>query len=98
MGMVALMGEEYAGQYEISLASAPDDVTAAMISGSLDIAAVPINLAAVLYNKLEGDVELLAVNTLGVLYILENGETVQSISDLAGKTIGATGQLSLIHI
>lgn len=92
MGMVALMGEEYAKQYDITLASAPDDVTASLISGSLDIAAVPINLAAVLYNKLEGDVEMLAVNTLGVLYVLENGDTVQSLQDLSGKILGATGQ------
>ncbi|MEA4969636.1 MAG: MqnA/MqnD/SBP family protein [Candidatus Pelethousia sp.] len=92
MGMVALMGQEYASQYAITLASSPDEVTAAFIAGSLDIAAVPINLAAVLYNKLEGEAVMLAVNTLGVLYILENGDSIQSIADLSGKTLGATGQ------
>lgn len=91
MGMVALMGEDYAA-YHITLASAPDEITAAFISGELDVASVPINLASVLYNKLEGDVEMLAVNTLGVLYILENGESIQNVADLAGKTIYATGQ------
>lgn len=92
MGIVALMGQEYASQYAVTLASSPDEVTAAFIAGSLDIAAVPINLGAVLYNKLEGDVAMLAVNTLGVLYILENGDSIQSIADLSGKTLGATGQ------
>lgn len=92
MGMVALMGQEYASAYAITLAGAPDEVTAAFIAGSLDLAAVPINLAAVLYSKLEGDVVMLAVNTLGVLYILENGDTIHSVADLSGKSLGATGQ------
>jgi len=92
MGIVALLGNEYATQYEITLASSPDEVTAAFIAGSLDLAAVPINLAAVLYSKLNGDVAILAVNTLGVLYILENGDSIKSIADLSGKTLGATGQ------
>ncbi len=92
MGMAMLMQEEYAGDYSITLSSAPDEVTAAFISGDTDIAAVPINLASVLYNKLEGDVVLLAVNTLGVLYVLEAGDTVNSLADLAGKTLYATGQ------
>ncbi|MEG1547169.1 MAG: MqnA/MqnD/SBP family protein [Clostridia bacterium] len=92
MGMVALMGEEYSAQYKVTMASAPDDITGAFISGETDIAAVPINLAAVLYNKLEGDVVLLAVNTLGVLYVLENGNEINTVADLAGKTLYATGQ------
>lgn len=94
MGMTQLMGEDYRDKYEIALSGAPDDVSAKLINGETDIAAVPINLASVLYNKTEGGVTLLAVNTLGVLYILENGETVQSIDDLAGKTLYATGQAS----
>ncbi|MEA5060408.1 MAG: MqnA/MqnD/SBP family protein [Candidatus Pelethousia sp.] len=92
MGMVALMGDEYAQQYEITLAGSPDEVTASFISGSLDVAAVPVNLASVLYSKLEGDVTMLAVNTLGVLYVLENGDSIQTIADLSGKALAATGQ------
>ena len=92
MGMVAIMGEEYAKEYDITVSSAPEDITAAFISGELDMAAVPINLASVLYNKLDGDVYMLAVNTLGVLYVLENGNEVNSMADLAGKTLYATGQ------
>ena len=59
--------------------------------GSVDIAAVPTNLAAVLYNKTQGAIEVLAVNTLGVLYLIENGETVNSLADLAGKTVYLPG-------
>ncbi len=62
-----------------------------VIGGSVDIAAVPTNLAATLYNKTKGAIEVLAVNTLGVLYLVENGETVKSLSDLAGKTVYLPG-------
>lgn len=60
-------------------------------NGELDIAAVPTNLAATLYNK-AGSIRLLALNTLGVLHILENGDTVHSMADLAGKTIYSINQ------
>ena len=78
--------------YEITLAAAPTDLTALLINGELDIAALPTNVAATLYNKTEGDIQILALNTMGVLYILENGDNIQSVSDLSGKTIYATGQ------
>lgn len=78
--------------YALEIYDAPDVVSAKFISGEVDVACVPVNLASVLYNKLEGDVVLLNVNTLGVLYILENGDSVQSVQDLAGKTIYASGQ------
>jgi NitT/TauT family transport system substrate-binding protein len=92
MGIVGLMDEKYAENYTVSISSAPDDVTASFISGAIDVAAVPINVASVLYNKLEGDVVMLCVNTLGVLYVLEQGDTVNGIADLAGKKLYATGQ------
>ncbi len=66
-------------------------VSPLVIGGSVDIAAVPTNLAAVLYNKTEGAIEVLAVNTLGVLYLIENGETVNSLADLEGKTVYLPG-------
>jgi len=78
--------------YTVALETDPTAVVAALISGELDIAAVPTNVAATLYNKTQGNVKLAAINTLGVLYILENGDTVQSVADLAGKTVLATGQ------
>lgn len=92
MGLAYLLQEQPEGYGSIELYDAPDAITGKFISGELNIAAVPINLAATLYNKTEGDVVMLAVNTLGVLYILENGESIQSLADLSGKTIYATGQ------
>ncbi len=92
MGMVTLMGDEFSSKYNITIESAPDAVVGKIINGELDIAAVPVNLAATLYNKTEGNIMMIAVNTLGVLYVLEDGETVNSMADLAGKTLYATGQ------
>ena len=91
MGMVKLIGDEYP-HYIVSIEASPDALTPRFISGDVDVAAVPINLASVLYNKLEGDVVVLAVNTLGVLYILENGNEISSFADLNGKDVYATGQ------
>ena len=78
--------------YTFTLAGSADEVTPALLKGELDMACVPANLAAVLYGKTNGEIEVLAVNTLGVLYIVENGESVQSIEDLVGKTIVAAGK------
>ncbi len=78
--------------YELSLVGAPDEMVAQIASGQVDIAALPTNLAATLYNKTSGGVKLLALNTLGVLYVLERGDSVHSAADLAGKTLYATGQ------
>ena len=91
MGLAYLMQDKQ-DSYTVELLTAPDQVTAKIINGEVDIAAVPINLASVLYNKTEGKVNVIAINTLGVLYLLENGNEINSISDLAGKTIYATGQ------
>lgn len=98
MGMAKLMDENNNGKtdnkYTFTIASSPDEITAEIIKGNYDIAAVPTNLASVLYNKTEGKIRVAAVNTLGVLYILENGDTISSINDLNGKKIYATGQAS----
>lgn len=96
MGMAKLMSDSDAGtttnKYDFTIASAPDEVTAEIIKGNYDIAALPTNLASVLYNKTEGKIRVAAVNTLGVLYVLENGDTVNSLEDLNGKELYATGQ------
>ena len=97
MGLVKLMkdsesGETTGNEYTFTLSGSADEVTPALIKGELDMACVPANLAAVLYGKTEGAVEVLTVNTLGVLYIVENGESVQSIADLKGQTIVAAGK------
>ncbi len=76
---------------EIDFYSDASLVAPLVIGGSVDIAAVPTNLASVLYNKTQGAVEVLAVNTLGVLYLIENGDAVNSLSDLEGKTVYLPG-------
>lgn len=91
MGLVRMMSDDGVNQY--TLAGSADELTPKLIKGELDVACVPANLAAVLYNKTEGRIVTLAVNTLGVLYIVENGgETVQSMADLKGKTLVAAGK------
>ena len=90
MGISYMMDDKT--KYNVELQDAPDVVVGKFINGEIDIAAVPLNLAAVLYNKTEGNVVLLNLDTLGVLYIMENGNTVNSLADLAGKTIYASGE------
>ena len=91
MGAAPLMDKENYPDYNITIGSDPSAVTASFIAGEYDVAALPVNVAAVLYNKLEGDVVMLGVTTLGVLYVLENGSEIQSMQDLSGKTLYATG-------
>lgn len=78
--------------YHITMPGANDEVVAALSKGDADIAAVATNLAATLYNKTDGGVTVLAVNTLGVLSLLSNGQEAATVSDLKGKTIYAPGQ------
>lgn len=96
MGMMKVLEDNEASKannhYEFTMAAAADEITPKLVQGELDIVAVPANLAAVLYNNTQGAVELLAVNTLGVIYIAEKGDTVKTVADLKGKTIYATGK------
>lgn len=96
IGAVKLMEEseknETDGNYNINVSAAADDAMAKIISGEVDIAAVPTNIAPLIYNKTNGNIEVLAVNTLGVLYIVENGDSIHTIEDLEGKTIYSSGQ------
>ncbi len=89
---VAHMMTENDGSYEFTLVAAPAEVNALVISGQVDIASVPINAGAVLYNKTEGNVKALALTTRGMLYVLEKGDSIQSVQDLEGKTILYAGQ------
>lgn len=90
MAMVDLMDME--DKYAITTYQAPTDITAKIINGEVDVAAVPSNLAAVLYNKTEGDIVAVSPIALGMLQILGNNADVQEVPDLAGKTIIASGQ------
>lgn len=95
MGAAKLIADDAEGttlnDYNVEVLSQPTDVTAKLSSGEVDIAALPTNVAATYYNKTES-IQMLALNTLGVLYILENGSNVNSMADLAGQTLYATGQ------
>ena len=90
MGVSYLMDDTE--HYSVELQDAPDVVVGKFVSGEIDIAAVPVNLAATLYNKTEGNVVILNLDTLGVLYIVENGNTIQTLADLSGKTVYASGE------
>ena len=84
-------GETY-DRYHFTMPGSNDEVVAAISNGSADIACVATNLAATLYNKTNAGVICLAVNTLGVLHLLTNGESFDHITDLKGKTIYLPGQ------
>ena len=96
MGIVQLMQADAVGgaanDYNFTLEASPTDIVPLMTTGAVDIAACPLNMAATLYNKTDGDVQMLCINTLGVLYILEQGDSITSIADLKGKTIYSSGQ------
>lgn len=95
MGMAELMSEDKnddTPDYNFTVVAAPEEITAAVINGDADIAACPVNLASVLYNRTNGGVKILALNTLGVTYIVTNGTEINSIEDLRGKTIVSAGQ------
>lgn len=89
---LAHMMTENDGSYAFTLAGAPEELTGQIIQGNVDMAAVPINLGAVLYNKTQGGVQGLSLITRGMLYVLEKGDSVQAVADLQGKTIVSAGQ------
>ena len=84
--------DESLNKYSVIVEEQANNMASLLISGELDIAAVPTNLASSLYNKTNGGVKIIALNTAGVLYILAKGDDVHSIADLKGKTIVTTGQ------
>lgn len=96
MGLVSLMDQAEKGeskqQYEFTMATTADEINAAFLKGDLDIVLIPANVASVLYQKTQGQVAVIDINTLGVLYLLESEETVQSVADLAGRTIYLPGK------
>lgn len=96
IGLVKVMKDnadgKAANKYEFTIAGSADEITPKLNKGELDMAAIPANLASVLYNNTNGAIKVLAINTLGVLYIVEKGDTVKSVADLKGKTIYATGK------
>ena len=96
IGMVKLMEDskekKTANNYDFKIAASADEFSSLLIKGDVQIAALPCNAAATLYNKSNGKIKVLGINTLGVLYIVEKGNTVQNVADLKGKTIYTTGK------
>ena len=96
MGLVNLLAMVENGtasqKYDLQLYGAADEIVPKLIKGQVDIAAIPANLAATLYQKTNGGIQVMAVNTLGVLYVVEKGDTVHSFADLKGRTILSTGK------
>ena len=96
MGAAVLLENDELGtanaDYNLTLAGAPDVLQSALINAELDMAALPTNVAAVLNSKTEGNVQILAVNTLGVIYLMSNNDTIKTVADLKGKTILSAGQ------
>lgn len=95
MGIAKMISDEKNKEdkkYDINIANSIDEITPKLVNKEIDIAAVPSNLASILYNNNGGEIKTLAVNTLGVLYIVENGNTVNNLEDLKGKTIYSSGK------
>ncbi|WP_312372204.1 ABC transporter substrate-binding protein [Lachnoclostridium sp.] len=96
MGMVELMERaengETANNYDFTIAGTADEITTNLIKGDFQIAAIPCNLASILYQNSEGKIQVAGINTLGVLYIVETGDSIKSVEDLKGKTIYSTGK------
>ena len=93
MGMVDLMGNE---NYNIEIFQAPTDAVPKIVNGEIDVACVPSNLAAVLYNKTEGQIVCVSPMVMGVLHILGNNADITTVEDLKGKTIVSAGQGTLV--
>lgn len=96
MGLVKLMKDAEEGNtannYTFIMETAADALLTKMIQGELDIALVPANVASVLYNKTEGGITVIDINTLGVLYMVSGDDTLTDINSLRGKTIYLTGK------
>lgn len=96
MGLVKLMDNmekgNSKGSYEFTMVTAADELLGKIVSGELDIALVPANMASIIYNKTEHNVSVIDINTLGVLYVLSADDSIKTTSDLKGKTIYLTGK------
>ena len=96
IGLLHLMDEAEKGNtqnsYTFTMATAADELTAQVVKGDLDIALLPANVAAIVYQKTDGGVTVLDVNTLGVLYLVSGRDDITGVADLAGRTVYLTGK------
>ena len=93
MGLIGVMDEAENGDanYNFTLVGSPDAIVPDIVQGNFDIAALPPNIASVLYNNTDGDIQVIAIGTLGILYIVEAGDEIVNVEDLQGRTIYASG-------
>ena len=93
IGLIDAAGNGEFGQdiYRFTMAGSSDEIVPAIVQGNLDIAAVPSNLASILYHNTNGEIQVIAINTLGVLYVVENGGETTEVEDLRGRTLYASG-------
>ena len=96
MGLLFLQEMNKSGNvkenYEFTMVTAADELLTMMVKGELDIALLPANVASVLYNKTEGGISVIDINTLGVLYMVSGDESIQVPADLKGRTVYLTGK------
>ena len=96
MGLVELMDKakkgEAEGSYEFTMVTAADELLAKIVNGDLDVALVPANMSSIIFNKTNHGVNILNINTLGVLYVVSADDSIQSVADLKGKTVYLTGK------
>lgn len=107
MGLVKLIDDASNGtaknDYEFTMVTAADELTALVAGGKVDIALLPANVASVLYNKTQGNVTVIDINTLGVLYLVSGDTSITSIDQLKGRTVylpgkGTTPEYSLRYV
>lgn len=89
---VDMADKEEGNVYEKAMVTAADELTAMVLGEEVDIALLPANVASILYNRTDGGVKVIDINTLGVLYVVETQDSISSVEDLAGKTLYLTGK------
>ena len=96
MGLAELMDRAEKGEtendYTFTMAGKADELVGSIASGDLDIVLVPANVASILYTKTQGNVNVIDINTLGVLYVVASDDSISSMEDLKGKTVYMTGK------
>lgn len=90
MGLIGIIGDD-SGKYDVEILSMPDQIVPKIVSGEVDFATIPSNLASVLYNKTGGAISIVGINTFGVLYIIDTTGEIAELADLEGKLLSATG-------
>lgn len=91
IGIIRMMHEQANNKYDFTMETQADVILSSMVSGQLDIALIPANVASVLYNKTNGGISVIDINTLGVLYMVSGDKSIKGIKDLEGRTVYTTG-------